>query len=167
MKTQAILTFVGIGLLLSSCDLFKGHTEDESDNQEITSQEILQGIYVEMQGIRDSFSVQDTVIGQLILYNTNNPEGLDISIGNSPPISLWSVSDKDGQLVYASGGDHGCMVFETRLLPGDTLRQAIFWLPSVMTAFELPGGHYRISAHFLGNSLLMEDRLVKWVKIVR
>lgn len=167
-------------LPLKSClillSVFLAHCEfgldpisgDDSLNDRVY---IKKGIFLKLEGIQDSYSLQDTISGKMILVNENNPEGLDIHIPESPPYGDFRIIDQNEILQYFYPMATGLEDFRTTLLPGDTLNVRIRWYQETNAIDLIPrglcvfAGNYKFSGGFQGNELLDDYELVKWIEI--
>lgn len=174
MRTLLLnIFFIIVILLLIQCEFIRDPISEKNDfsYQDSTTKIIKNGIFLNLEGIQDTYSLQDTISGEMILYNENNTEGLDIYVGNHPPISGFLVFDQYEQLYYYYPSATGCAVFDMTLLPGDTLIEEIRWTQKINSTQIFPygldvfSGHYKIVGGFWGNSLFYTNKLIKWIEI--
>lgn len=129
-------------------------------SQDCTVRIIKNGIFLKIEDIQDSYSLQDIISGRMLLINENNPKGLDIYVPSSPPIGGFQIFNQNDQLQYFYPSIVGCAVFSMTLLPGDTLHVKTRWAQNGAYA-----GRYKIVGQFYGNILLYYNKLVKWIEI--
>lgn len=164
---------VFFSLFLIQCE-FNQDPLSENNNffpHDSTSRIVKNGIYLNLEGIQDTYSLQDTILGEMLLFNVNNYDGLDIKVGSSPPIGNFRVFDQNDQLQYFYPSATGYAEFDMTLFPGDTLNEEIRWTQKINSTQIFPNGldvysgYYKIVGGFWGNSLLYTNKLVKWIEI--
>lgn len=131
---------------------------------------VKKGIYLKLEGIQDSYALQDTISGKMILVNEHNSKGLDIHVGGLP----WGnflITNQIGILQYFYPMIKTLESYDIILLPGDTLNVSIRWdletnaIDLIPYGLGVYAGNYKFSGHFEGNELLDDKELVKWIEI--
>ena len=172
VKTKILLSktcLLLLGVFLTGCELGM----DPLSEEELYPDRIYvkKGVYLKLEGIQDSYALQDTISGEMILVNEHNSEGLYIHVSSNPPLGNFQITDQNDILQYFYPWIRGLDDFKTDLLPGDTLKVNIWWCQEINPSDVIPGGlqifagNYKFSGGFWGNELLDDKELVKWIEI--
>ena len=168
-------TSIFLVIALCSCEMNK----NPLDNQYFVNQNYIDstkiyiddGIYIELDGLKDVYTLDDTLKGHLYLINEDNKQGMWIYIGSWPPAGGYSIWDEQDNYLYFNVWVIGCAVFDYTLMPGDTLSENILWTQwfetpfSIYSGLKIFSGKYKLTGCFWGNEKLMDKYAVKWFEI--
>lgn len=128
------------------------------------SEQVTAGIMLDLVGFQDSYSLEDTVAGNIRLINVNDITPLILYTSDRPPHGLSVSPASSMDFVYYYSTVRFFAEFRDTLRKGDTLTLSYRWDQATIDNLKAFSGRYQLRAWLNGNPLLRQG-LTKLVTI--
>ncbi|MBK7978981.1 MAG: hypothetical protein IPK06_02995 [Ignavibacteriae bacterium] len=130
------------------------------------SREIKEGIFLSIDSLKDTYSLDETISAKVTLKNITNEIGLPIYIPNWPPYLDWHILDKNKNLIKFYPSGHGFSEYEDTLNIGEILFENVDWnIVESNSHLKSFSGEYILEINFNGISFNKTPHLIKHFKI--